>query len=121
MPTREFTADPKKPVEFEPAELAHLEAMTAEAIEAGARADPNNPPLTSDALERMASARLVREVRRSTGLSQASFAARFKINHARLRDLERGRSKADSALTAYLKVIAAAPRTVISALENHAA
>jgi putative transcriptional regulator len=79
--------------------------------------DENDPPqFDTRELARMASARLVRRVRQSTGLSQSQFAERFKINHARLRDLERGRTKADSALTAYLKVIAAAPATVTAAL-----
>jgi putative transcriptional regulator len=116
MPTVRFTLDPADPPGFDAAELALLDAMTAEAIEAAALGDPDNPPLTEDELARMASSRLVREVRRSTGLSQARFAERFKINLARLRDLERGRTRADSALTAYLRVIAAAPETVLAAI-----
>ena len=118
MPTVEFVRDPSAPPRFAPEELTRLDAMTAEDIEAAALADPDNPPLTPAELARMASARLVRRVRRLTGLSQMQFAARFKINHARLRDLERGRTKADSALTAYLKVIATAPDTVIEALSK---
>jgi putative transcriptional regulator len=116
MPKVRFTHDPGDPPRFEAEELARLDAMTSEEIEAAAASDPDNPPLTSEELARMASARLVRRVRRSTGLSQSEFAARFRINHARLRDLERGRTKADSALTAYLKVIASAPETVMAAL-----
>ena len=118
MPTVEFLFDPSVPPKFEPEELARLDAMTARQVEAAALADPDNPPLTPQELARMASARLVREARQSTGLSQTQFAARFKINHARLRDLERGRTKADSALTAYLKVITTAPGTVIDALSK---
>lgn len=116
MPMVKFTMDPAHPPSFEAGELERLEAMTPEEIEAAARDDPDNPPLTPEELARMTSARTVRDVRQSTGLSQAQFARTFKINHARLRDLERGRSKADSALTAYLKVIATAPDTVIAAL-----
>jgi len=111
-----FTPDPNNPPKFTAMELARLDAMTTEDIEAAALADPDNPPLTPEELARMTSARKVRDARRSTGLSQAQFARVFRINHARLRDLERGRSKADSALTAYLKVIATAPDTVIAAL-----
>jgi putative transcriptional regulator len=116
MPIVRFSPDPKCPPRFDEAELARLEAMTPEAIEVGARSDPDNPPLTSEELDRMASARTVREARRSTGLSQAQFARTFRINHARLRDLERGRSKADSALIAYLKVIERSPKAVMAAL-----
>jgi putative transcriptional regulator len=116
MPTVKFTIDPTNPPRFDAEELARLDAMSPEAIEAAALADPDNPPLSETELARMASARLVRRVRHSTGLSQGAFAARFRINPARLRDLERGRTAADSALTAYLKVIAAAPEVVDAAL-----
>jgi putative transcriptional regulator len=118
MPTVRFTPDPNNPPRFDAEALARLDAMTPEDIEAAALADPDNPPLTAAELARMTSARLVRRVRRSTGLSQSQFAARFRINPARLRDLERGRTRADSALTAYLKVIASAPDAVLAALAD---
>lgn len=118
MPTIRFNRDSDHPPRFTAEELARLDAMTPEDVEAAARDDADNPPLTDRELALMASARTVREARRSTGLSQAQFARRFKINHARLRDLERGRSRADSALAAYLKVIARAPQTVIAALSE---
>ena len=113
-----FTLDPNNPPEFTAAERARLDAMTPEEIEANALSDPDNPPLTEDELDRMVSARRVREARRSTGLTQVEFARMFRINHARLRDLERGRSKADSALTAYLKVIEKSPEAVIAVLST---
>ncbi|MBA3810779.1 MAG: helix-turn-helix domain-containing protein [Caulobacteraceae bacterium] len=116
MPTIRFARDADHPPRFTAKELARLDAMTPEDVEAAARDDADNPPLTDRELALMTSARIVRDARRSAGLSQAQFARRFRINHARLRDLERGRSKADSALTAYLKVIASAPDTVIAAL-----
>jgi putative transcriptional regulator len=56
-------------------------------------------------LERLGSAALVKRARLATGLSQRDFAERYRINHNRLRDLERGRTVADSALQAYLTVI----------------
>jgi putative transcriptional regulator len=118
MPTVRFVPDPENPPRFEAEELARLDALSAEAIEAAALSDLENPPLTEAELDRMASAQLVRRVRRSTGLSQPAFAARFRINPARVRDLERGRTTADSALAAYLKVIVAAPDVVIAALET---
>lgn len=117
MPMVEFILDPANPPQLSAEEIAHLDAMTPEEIEENARTDPDNPPLTEDELARMVSARRVREARKSTGLTQTEFARTFRINRARLRDLERGRSKADSALSAYLRVIAKAPEVVKSALE----
>ena len=54
----------------------------------------------------------------SSGLSQTEFAQAFHINVARLRDLEQGRTQADSALLAYLTVIDEAPDTVRRALRS---
>ena len=116
MPMVRFTLDPANPPQLSAEEIARLDAMTPEEIEENARTDLDNPPLTDDELDRMVSARRVREARRSTGLTQVEFARTFRINHARLRDLERGRSKADSALSAYLKVIARSPEVVTAAL-----
>jgi putative transcriptional regulator len=86
--------------------------MTEDEIEKNARDDPDNPPLTDEELARVRSVKLVREVRTKTGLSQGAFAKRFHINIGRLRDLEQGRTSADSALVAYLHVIARAQKTV---------
>jgi putative transcriptional regulator len=47
----------------------------------------------------------VKRARRATGLSQSAFAERFRINPARLRDWEQGRTVPDSAALAYLAVI----------------
>jgi len=55
-------------------------------------------------------------VRARTGLSQDRFAKRYRINVGRLRDLEQGRTRADSALLAYLTVIDREPEAVKRAL-----
>src|SRR5487761_2068648 len=55
-------------------------------------------------------------VRALTGLSQARFARAYRINVARLRDLEQGRTRPDSALLAYLAVIDREPAAVERAL-----
>lgn len=91
---------------------ARLASMTDAEITAAAEADPDNPPLSEEELSRMAAARFVRSVREGTGLTQAGFASAFRIGIGRLRDLEQGRSRADSALLAYLTVIAREPGTV---------
>jgi putative transcriptional regulator len=92
--------------------------MTDEEITAAALSDPDNPPLTTDELDRMVDARFVRQVRESTGLSQVKFAEAYQINAARLKDLEQGRTRPDSALRAYLKVIAQRPDVVATCLAS---
>jgi len=107
-----FKLDPANPPQLTPQQRARLEAMTEEEIERNAREDPDNPPFTDEELARVRTVKLVREVRAKTGLSQSAFAKRFHINLGRLRDLEQGRTTADSALVAYLQVIAHARKTV---------
>ena len=112
MATVRYTYDPAHPPKLTAGQKSRLKTMTEEEIERNAREDPDNPPLTNKELGRMRSARLVRQVREKSGLSQSAFAKRFHINLARLRDLEQGRTTADSALVAYLHVIARAQKTV---------
>jgi putative transcriptional regulator len=95
-----------------PEALARLDAMTDAEIEAAALSDPDNPPLTEEELTRMAAGAPIQRIRRRTGLSQAQFAAQYRINLARLRDLEQGRTRADSALLAYLTLIDREPDVV---------
>ncbi len=107
-----YTYDPAHPPKMTAKQRAHLASLTAEEIEKNALEDPDNPPLTEEELARMRSARFVRQVREKLGLSQTVFAKRFHISVGRLRDLEQGRTTADSALVAYLHVIARAQKTV---------
>ena len=83
--------------------------------------DPNNPPMTEEELARMAVGGPIQRIRRRTGLSQAQFAAQYRINLARLRDLEQGRTHPDSALLAYLTVIDKEPELVRRALAQETA
>ena len=101
----EFTLDPANLPKLTADQASRLDTMTEAEIEAAALADPDNPPLNEDELERLGSAALVKRTRIASGLSQQDFAARYRINYHRLRDLERGRTVADSALQAYLTVI----------------
>jgi len=90
--------------------------MTDAEITLAAESDPDNPPLTADEIGRFRTARFVRAARANTGLSQAVFARTYRINLGRLRDLEQGRTQADSALLAYLTVIEKEPAAVERAL-----
>jgi putative transcriptional regulator len=112
-----FRLNPDAPPVLSKAERAHLEAMTDADITAAAQADADNPPLKRDEIARIEAARTVRRVRAGTGLSQARFAQAFRINVGRLRDLEQGRTMADSALLAYLRVIDQEPELVKRALK----
>jgi putative transcriptional regulator len=107
-----FTLDPNNPPRMSPEALARLDAMTDAEITAAALSDPDNPPLTDDELARMCAARRVQAIRRRSGLSQTRFASEYRINVGRLRDLEQGRTLADSALLAYLTVIDQEPELV---------
>lgn len=86
--------------------------MTDADITAAAAGDADNPPMSDDELARLEAAATVRAVRARTGLSQDRFAKTYRISVGRLRDLEQGRTKADSALLAYLAVIDREPEVV---------
>ena len=111
-----FELDPNSLPTLSAVETARHESMTEAELTAAALSDLDNPPLTSNELARVAAARYVRAVRVRSGLSQAQFSRTFHINVARLRDLEQGRTRADSALLAYLRVIDEAPGVVRRAL-----
>ena len=118
---RRFVLDPKNPPKLSRSERARLETMTDEEITTAAESDPDNPPLTDEEVERVRLARWVQAVRARTGLSQPRFAEVYRINVARLRDLEQGRTQPDSAMRAYLTVIEREPEAVGRALLQQAA
>jgi putative transcriptional regulator len=113
-----FTLDPNNLPELSEAQREYLDAMTDAEITAAAEADIDNPPLTDADLARLRTARVVQQARRQAGLSQAAFARTYRINLARLKDLEQGRTQADSALLAYLTVIEKDPASVRRALDG---
>ena len=116
MPDVKFTLDPATPPKLTEAEAARLDAMTPAEIDAAAEADVDNPPLTEAELARMAAARLARRARERAKMTQAAFAAAFRLSHGRVRDLEQGRFQPDPALIAYLRVIERDPDFVRAAL-----
>jgi putative transcriptional regulator len=90
--------------------------MTPKQIEAAAKADHDNQPLSSADLGRMKRTPQVKIIRRALGISQEDFAARYQIPLGTLRDWEQGRVVPDQAARAYLTVIARDPETVRKAL-----
>ncbi len=104
-----------------PEQAARQDAMTEAQIQAAAEADPDNPPLTEEEMARARPANPMRRAREATGLSQPRFADRYRIHVARVRDIEQGRSQADSALEAYLRVIELETKAVDRALSHGSA
>jgi putative transcriptional regulator len=121
MATIKYRPDPRKPAKLTPEQEAFQAALTDEQITAIAEADPDNPPLTEDEINRFVAVRLIKRTRERLGLTQAMFAKRYQINLGRLRDLEQGRFTPDSAMLAYLRVIASKPDLVAKVLTSRAA
>ena len=91
---------------------ARVRAMTEDEIERGIAADPDAAPPMSDA--EITAAR-VRWVRKTTGLSQEQFSARYRVPVGTLRDWEQARREPDAAALAYLRVIEREPEAVARA------
>ena len=89
-----------------------LRRMTAEAVEAAARADRDAQPLTAGDLRRMKRTPQARIIRRALALTQEQFAVRYHIPLGTLRDWEQGRAQPDRPTQAYLKIIACEPERV---------
>ena len=95
-----------------------VRAMTEEEIERDLASDPDAAPPMSDV---EVTAARVRWVRKTTGLTQEGFAARYRIPLGTLRDWEQARTEPDTAAPAYLRVIEKEPEAVARALEEPAA
>lgn len=96
--------------------LAPLPPIPEEDIEAAARSDRDNPPLTPEMQAQLRPVPRVKTLRRALGLTQEEFAARYHIPLGTLRDWEQGRSQPDQPARAFLTVIARAPKEVADLL-----
>jgi putative transcriptional regulator len=85
-------------------------------IKAAAASDPDNPPLTPEREGQLRPMPRVKTLRRTLGLTQEEFAARYHIPLGTLRDWEQGRSQPDQPARAFLSVIARAPKEVAELL-----
>ncbi len=82
-------------------------------------ADPDDPEdfdVTEEALERGYRSRTIRRTRIALGLTQAEFAARFRVPVGTLRDWEQARSTPPDFAVAYVQVIARHPEMVAEAV-----
>jgi len=85
--------------------------------------DPNDPEdfdVSVAGLERAHMGRWVRRLRNRLGMSQAEFAAAYRIPLASIRQYEIGRHMPPPAVRAYLKVIAAEPEVAARAVAKAA-
>jgi putative transcriptional regulator len=99
---------------------ARVDAMTDEEVHAAAMSDPDARPMTPEAMAKARRVPRVKTLRRTLGLTQEEFAARYHIPLGTLRDWEQGRTEPDQPARAYLKVIASNPDWVSRALASGA-
>ncbi len=92
--------------------------MTDTALEPRSFQDAQAEADGAEAFDAVASSVLIHRVRWHTGLTQAEFAAAYRIDPDHLRDLEGGLARADTALVAYLMVIDRSPEVVRAALST---
>ena len=95
---------------------ARLESMSDEEVHAAALADPDNPPLSEQELDRLEPPPQVKTIREELGMTQRQFASAYHLSLATLRDWEQGRYLPDQAARTLLKLIARKPRLVERAL-----
>jgi putative transcriptional regulator len=112
-----YTLDPNNLPPVDKEAFARLALLTDEEVEARALSDPDNPPMTEDELARLRTCGVAKRARKATKLSQADFAATYHFTLGRLRDLEQGRTQADSAILAYLRLIERDPEGIKASLK----
>ena len=95
-----------------------MRPMTDAEISAAATTDPDARPMTTDELRAAKRVPRAKTLRRSLGLTQEEFSARFQIPLGTLRDWEQGRAEPDQTARAYLKVIAGDPEAVQRTLQS---
>ncbi|HVV94633.1 MAG TPA: helix-turn-helix domain-containing protein [Hyphomicrobiales bacterium] len=116
-----FKLDPANPPMYTKKQLARLDALTEEQIEAAALSDPDSQPMTESQMHRILLAQRIKKLRKAHNLSQEAFARRFRIPLGTLRDLEQARRQPDAITRAYIKVIEADPDFVAKALAKRKA
>lgn len=100
---------------------AKFDALTDEEVEAAARSDPDNPPMTEEQLKGFRRVVDARRVRRKLKMTQEEFAETFEIPLGTLRDWEQKWTfiSQNRAAANYLRVIEQNPEAVIEALRAY--
>jgi putative transcriptional regulator len=98
-----------------------LRAMTDEEVVAAALSDPDAQPMTSEQLAKMRRISRVKVLRQRLGMTQAEFAAAFRLPITTLRDWEQHRSTPDAPARALLLAIERDPGVMRRLLADRAA
>lgn len=106
------------------ADLAAVKKMTNKQIEANAKGDPDNLPLTKKQLAQFKPVNPkkkvdVKGVREKLGLSQEKFAQYFGVSIRTLQEWEQHRQEPNSTARNFLLVVAKEPLAVQRALRAH--
>lgn len=104
-----YRLDPANPPK---ADWSRIDAMTEEARHVAALADPDAQPATDEQLARMRRVPSVTAIRTKLGLDIETFAKRFGLPPALVRDWEEHRRHLDPAAKALLRIIEREPETV---------
>ncbi len=99
-------------------DLARVDAMTEDEVEANAHSDPDNPPLTAAELDQMRPVPNPKQIRQRLRLTQVQFAARFQVPLGTLRDWEQGVREQDRAAKTLLRVIEHDPDAIVRVLSS---
>lgn len=100
-----------------PFPATQMRPMTEAEVSAAA-ADPDARPMTAEERRAARPVPRTRTLRRTLGLTQEEFAARFQIPLGTLRDWEQGRAEPDQTARAYLRAIAGDAAAVLGALQR---
>jgi len=95
-----------------------VNSMSEAEIEANARSDPDNPPLTKKELSRAQWMPSPKAIRKKLDMTQREFAQAFHFSLGAVRDWEQGRGIPDPSTRALLRVIAYRPDIVRTALNR---
>lgn len=99
-------------------DLAALEAMTEEELEAAIASDPDANELPSKAWDQAYRFPEPQAIRKKLGMTQQQFSQSFSIPLGTLRDWEQRRRLPDLTAVAYLRVIRHDPKLVLKALQH---
>lgn len=95
-----------------------MRPMSDDEIHAAALADPDARPVTPSDKTRRRRVPRTKTLRRTLGLTQEEFAARYHIPLGTLQDWEQGRSEPDQPARAYLHAIAHDPHGIACAFNE---
>jgi putative transcriptional regulator len=102
---------------------SRVDAMTDRDLARQVAANPDAAPditaaLREGSMQRPIKPEEIKAVRRKTGLSQALFAARLRLNVATIRNWEQGRTHPDAAAVTLLTIIDREPKMVMQTLQS---